>query len=142
VADVAKKAGVEHFVYSSVAGVERNSGIGHWATKWEIEQHIRKLGLPATMIRPVSFMEDYYIEQVEIGCKSRLSRYCWRTPKSSRSLSECNKWWNTSLRKRSLRKPCCGSHEIECSSNKKVKETGFRQADIARSPEIPQPDPL
>jgi uncharacterized protein YbjT (DUF2867 family) len=27
-ADVAKKAGVEHFVYSSVGGAERNTGIG------------------------------------------------------------------------------------------------------------------
>ena len=66
-ADVAKKAGVEHFVYSSVGGAERNSGIGHWATKWEIEQYIRKLGLPATMIRPAAFMENYYSEQTEIG---------------------------------------------------------------------------
>jgi len=66
-ADVAKKAGVEHFVYSSVGGAERNSGIGHWATKWEIEQYIRQLGLPATMIRPAAFMENYYIEQTEIG---------------------------------------------------------------------------
>src|SRR5262245_34163941 len=33
VADVAKNAGVAHFVYSSVGGVERNSGIGHWASK-------------------------------------------------------------------------------------------------------------
>jgi uncharacterized protein YbjT (DUF2867 family) len=66
-ADVAKKAGVEHFVYSSVGGAERNSGIGHWATKWEIEQYIRKLGLPATMIRPTAFMENYYSEQTEIG---------------------------------------------------------------------------
>jgi len=66
-ADVAKKAGVEHFVYSSVGGAERNSGIGHWATKWEIEQYIRKLGLPATMIRPAAFMENYYLEQTEIG---------------------------------------------------------------------------
>jgi uncharacterized protein YbjT (DUF2867 family) len=66
-ADVAKKAGVEHFVYSSVGGAERNSGIGHWATKWEIEQYIRKLGLPATMIRPAAFMENYYNEQTEIG---------------------------------------------------------------------------
>jgi uncharacterized protein YbjT (DUF2867 family) len=66
-ADVAKKAGVEHFVYSSVGGAERNSGIGHWATKWEIEQYIRKLGLPATMIRPAAFMENYYTEQTEIG---------------------------------------------------------------------------
>jgi len=66
-ADVAKKAGVEHFVYSSVGGAERNSGIGHWATKWEVEQYIRQLGLPATMIRPAAFMENYYLEQNEIG---------------------------------------------------------------------------
>jgi uncharacterized protein YbjT (DUF2867 family) len=66
-ADAAKKAGVDHFVYSSVGGVERNSGIDHWESKWEIEKHIRKLGLPATMLRPVAFMENYYVDQVEIG---------------------------------------------------------------------------
>jgi len=66
-ADAAKKASVEHFVYSSVGGAERNSGIDHWDSKWEIENHIRKLGLPATMIRPAAFMENYYIDQVEIG---------------------------------------------------------------------------
>src|SRR5215472_10202805 len=66
-ADAAQKAGVEHFVFASVGGAERNSGIAHWQTKWEIEQHIRKLGLPATMLRPVAFMENYYIDQVEIG---------------------------------------------------------------------------
>src|SRR5438874_8473382 len=66
-ADVAKKAGVQHFVYSSVGGVERNSGIGHWATRWEVEQYIRKLSLPATRIRPAAFMEIYYPEQTEIG---------------------------------------------------------------------------
>jgi uncharacterized protein YbjT (DUF2867 family) len=66
-ADAAKKAGVAHFVYSSVGGAERNAGIDHWESKWEIEQHIRKLNLPATMIRPVAFMENYYIDQVEIG---------------------------------------------------------------------------
>ncbi len=66
-ADAAKKSGVEHFVFSSVGGAERNSGIDHWESKWEIEKHIRKLGLPATMIRPVAFMENYYVDQVEIG---------------------------------------------------------------------------
>ena len=66
-ADAAKKAGVAHFVYSSVGGAERNSGIDHWESKWEVEQHIRKLNLPATMIRPAAFMENYYIDQVEIG---------------------------------------------------------------------------
>lgn len=66
-ADAARKAGVEHFVYSSVGGAERNSGIDHWESKWEVEKHIRKLGLPATMLRPVAFMENYYVDQVEIG---------------------------------------------------------------------------
>jgi uncharacterized protein YbjT (DUF2867 family) len=67
IADAANKAGVEHFVYSSVGGAERNSGIDHWESKWEVENYIRKLGLPATMIRPAAFMENYYIDQVEIG---------------------------------------------------------------------------
>jgi uncharacterized protein YbjT (DUF2867 family) len=72
-ADAAGKAGVEHFVYSSVGGAERSSGIAHWETKWEIERHIRKLGLPATILRPAAFMENYYVDQVEIGIlKGRL----------------------------------------------------------------------
>ena len=66
-ADAASKSGVQHFVFSSVGGAERNSGIDHFESKWEIEKHIRKLGLPATMIRPAAFMENYYIDQVEIG---------------------------------------------------------------------------
>jgi len=66
-ADAAKKAGVQHFVYSSVGGAERNSRIDHWESKWEIENYIRKLGLRATMLRPAAFMENYYIDQVEIG---------------------------------------------------------------------------
>lgn len=67
VADAAKKAGVQHFVYSSVAGAERNTGIPHWESKWAIEKYIRSLGLPTTVIRPAAFMEMYYIDQVEIG---------------------------------------------------------------------------
>src|SRR6266849_149282 len=66
-ADAARKAGVEHFVYSSVGGAERNSGISHWESKWEVEQHIRTLELPTTILRPAAFMEIYYIDQVEIG---------------------------------------------------------------------------
>jgi uncharacterized protein YbjT (DUF2867 family) len=66
-AEAAKKADVGHFVYSSVGGVERSSGIDHWESKWEVEKHIRSLGLPATMLRPAAFMENYYIDQVEVG---------------------------------------------------------------------------
>ena len=39
----------------------------HWDSKWEIEKYIRELGLPATVLRPAAFMENYYIDQVEIG---------------------------------------------------------------------------
>ena len=64
-ADAALGTGVEHLVFSSVGGAERHSGIPHFETKWEIENHIRKLGLPATMVRPVGFMENYYIPPLE-----------------------------------------------------------------------------
>lgn len=58
VADAAQEAGVAHFVYSSVGGAERRTGIDHFETKWEIEQHLRKTGLPATVLRPVFFMNN------------------------------------------------------------------------------------
>jgi len=34
-ANAAQKAGVQHFVYSSVGGAERRSRIDHWESKWE-----------------------------------------------------------------------------------------------------------
>jgi len=59
VADAAKAAGVQHFVYTSVGGAERNTGIPHFDSKWEIEKHIKALGLPATVFRPVAFYENW-----------------------------------------------------------------------------------
>lgn len=58
-ADAAKASGVQHFVFSSVGGAERHSGIPHFESKWQVEQHIRELGLPSTMLRPVAFMDNY-----------------------------------------------------------------------------------
>ena len=57
-ADAAKAAGIQHFVYTSVGGAERKSGLSHFESKWQIEEHIRSLGLPATILRPVFFMEN------------------------------------------------------------------------------------
>jgi uncharacterized protein YbjT (DUF2867 family) len=48
-----------------VGGADRDAEITHWQTKWQIELYIRELGLPATILRPVSFMETYYIPDVE-----------------------------------------------------------------------------
>jgi uncharacterized protein YbjT (DUF2867 family) len=66
-ADAAKSCNVKHFIYSSVGGAERNSGIVHFESKFVIEKYIRDLKLPATILRPVSFMENYYIPIVEKG---------------------------------------------------------------------------
>jgi len=66
-ADAAKKAGVQHFIYSSVGGAESNTGIPHWESKWEIEKHIRQLDLAATIFRPAAFMEMYNVLEVELG---------------------------------------------------------------------------
>ncbi|MBI3005732.1 MAG: NmrA family NAD(P)-binding protein [Ignavibacteriales bacterium] len=58
-ADAAKAAGVKHFIYSSVGAAHRGMGQKHFESKWKIEQHIQKLGLPHTILRPVAFMENY-----------------------------------------------------------------------------------
>lgn len=58
VADVARDAGVQHFVYTSVGNAEklyhRSVNVG----KWQIEQYIHTLGLPATILRPAGFMDS------------------------------------------------------------------------------------
>ncbi|GAA2080743.1 NmrA/HSCARG family protein [Streptomyces albiaxialis] len=58
VAEAAAEAGVRHLVYASVGGAERDPGIRRWETKWRIERRIAALGLPATVLRPVRFMEN------------------------------------------------------------------------------------
>ena len=37
-ADAAKAVGIEHFLYSSVGGADRNTGIPHFESKWQNEQ--------------------------------------------------------------------------------------------------------
>lgn len=57
VADAARLAGVKHFVYASVGGADRASGVPHFDSKWRVEEHVRSIGLPASIVRPVFFME-------------------------------------------------------------------------------------
>ncbi len=58
VAQTAADTGVAHFLYSSVGGADRNSAVPHFESKWKIEQYIQELSLPATVLRPVFFMEN------------------------------------------------------------------------------------
>ncbi|MEU8700844.1 NmrA/HSCARG family protein [Streptomyces sp. NPDC048680] len=58
-AEAAARAGVAHFVQSSVGGADRPGEVGHFATKGEIERHIAALGLPATVLRPTFFITNF-----------------------------------------------------------------------------------
>ncbi|WP_327350443.1 NmrA/HSCARG family protein [Streptomyces sp. NBC_01304] len=62
VAEAAHVAGIGHFVFTSVAEADRHLDEKlpvNLVSKWRIEQHIAALGLPATILRPVSFMENF-----------------------------------------------------------------------------------
>jgi uncharacterized protein YbjT (DUF2867 family) len=67
IADAAKAAGVEHFVYSSVGSAERQTGVPHFDSKFQVEEYIRSqsvgsaesLGLTYTILRPVFFLYNY-----------------------------------------------------------------------------------
>jgi uncharacterized protein YbjT (DUF2867 family) len=56
-ADAAKAAGV-HLVFSSVGSANRQTGIPHFDSKYEVEKHIAKVGVRATILAPVYFMEN------------------------------------------------------------------------------------
>ncbi len=59
VADIAKETGVGQLVYSSISGADRQTDIPHLESKGRIEEHMRALELPATMLRPVFFMDNF-----------------------------------------------------------------------------------
>ena len=58
-ADASKAAGVAHFVYSSVGSAECSTGIPHFDSKFQIEEHVRAIGIPYTIMRPVAFFFNY-----------------------------------------------------------------------------------
>ena len=56
-ADAAQAAGV-HLVFTSVGSANRQTGIPHFDSKYEVEKHIAKVGVRATILAPVYFMEN------------------------------------------------------------------------------------
>src|SRR6266700_1273708 len=59
IATLAREAGVEHFVYTSVGSAHKRTGDPHFENKWRIEETVRGLGFPSHVIlRPVFFMEN------------------------------------------------------------------------------------
>ena len=60
VIEAAKRQGVSHFVYSSVASADEETGIPHFESKVKVEDHLRSSGLQYTIVRPVFFMENWH----------------------------------------------------------------------------------
>lgn len=60
IAKIARRTGVQHYVYSSVGSAHKNTGIPHFENKWRIEETVRELDFPSyTIIRPVFFMDNF-----------------------------------------------------------------------------------
>ncbi len=55
--DAAKKAGVEHFVYTSVVGASPDHPIDFWRTKARVERYLEDSGMAFTIIRPTAFID-------------------------------------------------------------------------------------
>lgn len=53
--DVAKAAGVKHFVYTSILGVRPDHPVDFCRTKYAVEQYLRASGIPFTILRPSAF---------------------------------------------------------------------------------------
>jgi uncharacterized protein YbjT (DUF2867 family) len=66
-ATLAKEFGVKHFLYSSVFGANLNTGVAHIESKFKVENHLKQIGLPFTIIRPTSLFENFLIPKVKKG---------------------------------------------------------------------------
>jgi uncharacterized protein YbjT (DUF2867 family) len=55
--DAAEAAGVGHVIYSSVAGADRESGVPHFDSKFEVEQYLAVRRRAHTIVAPAAFMD-------------------------------------------------------------------------------------
>ncbi len=57
VGEAAMQARVRHFIYSSAGTGARDTGVPSWESKRVIEDYLKSLDLPLTILRPMAFME-------------------------------------------------------------------------------------
>ena len=65
-ADAAKAAGV-HLVFTSAGSANRQTGIPHFDSKYEVEEHIAKIGVRATVLAPVYFMVNLHFGKEQLA---------------------------------------------------------------------------
>src|SRR5258707_6417728 len=58
-ADLAAGAGVGHLVFSSVCSADKNTGIPHFDSKYQVERYLAAGSVPFTVVRPVFLMENW-----------------------------------------------------------------------------------
>jgi uncharacterized protein YbjT (DUF2867 family) len=56
--DAAKRAGVPWLVFSSVANADTRTGIPHFESKFAVEEHLGRSGVPHAISAPTAFMEN------------------------------------------------------------------------------------
>ena len=64
--DAAKAAEV-HLVFTSVGSANKQTGVPHFDSKYEVEKHIAKIGVRATILAPVAFMENIYFIKEQLA---------------------------------------------------------------------------
>jgi uncharacterized protein YbjT (DUF2867 family) len=65
-ANAAKAAGV-HLVFTSVGSANGRTGVPHFDSKGEVEEHIAKIGVRASILAPVYFMENLYFGKAQLA---------------------------------------------------------------------------
>ena len=57
--EIAAGSGIEHIVYSGASTTDRNTGVPHLESKWQVETRVRALEKPWTVFRPAAFMDNW-----------------------------------------------------------------------------------
>ena len=73
VADVAAEEGVDQFVFSGVGSHDEDTGVPHFDSAGEIDEYVRDLDLPWTILKPVFFMENLEAFAEDVAEDGRLA---------------------------------------------------------------------
>jgi uncharacterized protein YbjT (DUF2867 family) len=65
-ANAANTAGV-HLVFNSVGSANRQTGVPHFDSKYEVEKHIASIGARATILAPVYFMDNLSFGRAQLA---------------------------------------------------------------------------
>src|SRR5258708_1120793 len=56
-----------HLLFTSVGSANRQTGVPHFDSKYEVEKHIAKVGVRATILGPAYFMENLYFGKAQLA---------------------------------------------------------------------------